>query len=88
MRRRLALYFFVNKVCAIMRAELNGWENITMSSMDKMWASLIAIALMLVASVLITFARSKTKGIIRVVLTIVAFLLLILIVFLMLLSMF
>jgi hypothetical protein len=63
-------------------------ENITMSSMDKMWASLIAIALMLVASVLITFARTKTKGIIRVVLTIVAFLLLILIVFLMLLSMF
>jgi hypothetical protein len=59
-----------------------------MSSMDKMWASLIAIALMLVASVLITFARSKTKGIIRVVLTIFAFLLLILIVFLMLLSMF
>ncbi|MEX2416191.1 MAG: DUF2768 family protein [Paenibacillaceae bacterium] len=59
-----------------------------MSSMDKMWASLIAIALMLVASVLITFARSKTTGFLRVVLTIVAFLLFIPIVVLMLLSVF
>jgi len=59
-----------------------------MSSMDKMWASLIAIALMLVASILITFARSKTTGFIRVVLSIVAFLLFIPIVVLMLLSMF
>lgn len=59
-----------------------------MSSMDKMWASLIAIALMLVASVLITFARSKTTGFLRVVLSIVAFLLFIPIVVLMLLSLF
>jgi hypothetical protein len=59
-----------------------------MSSMDKMWASLIAIALMLVASVLITFARSKTTGILRIVLSIVAFLLFIPIVVLMLLSLF
>lgn len=63
-------------------------ENITMSSMDKMWASLIAIALMLVASVLITIARSKTTGFLRIVLSIVAFLLFIPIVVLMLLSLF
>jgi hypothetical protein len=66
---------------------MNG-ENITMSSMDKMWASLIAIALMLVASLIITFARNKTKGIIRILLTLIAFLLLIVIVFLMLVSLF
>lgn len=59
-----------------------------MSSMDKMWASLIAIALMLVASVLITVARSKTTGVIRIVLSIIAFLLFIPIVVLMLLSLF
>lgn len=88
MRRQLALYFFVNKGCDIMRAELNGWGEITMSSMDKMWASLIAIALMLVASVLITIARSKTTGFLRIVLSIVAFLLFIPIVVLMLLSLF
>lgn len=88
MRRQLALYFFANKDCDIMRAELNGWGEITMSSMDKMWASLIAIALMLVASVLITIARSKTTGFLRIVLSIVAFLLFIPIVVLMLLSLF
>ncbi len=59
-----------------------------MSSMDKMWASLIAIALMLVASVLITVARSRTTGFIRIVLSIIAFLLFIPIVVLMLLSLF
>jgi len=62
--------------------------NITMSSMDKMWASLIAIGLMLVATVLITVARTKTTGFIRVVLSIIAFLLFIPIIILMLLSMF
>jgi hypothetical protein len=71
-----------------MRTELNEWGDITMSSMDKMWASLIAIALMLVATLIITFARNKTKGIIRFVLTLIAFLLLIIIVFLMLISLF
>ncbi len=59
-----------------------------MSSMDKMWASLIAIALMLVASVLITVARTKTTGMIRILLSIIAFLLFIPIVILMLLSLF
>lgn len=48
-----------------------------MSSMDKMWASFYAIGLMLVASVLVTYARSKTQGVVRFVLSIIAFLLLI-----------
>jgi len=46
-----------------------------MSSMDKMWASLIAIALMAVASLLITFARQRTRGVIRFILSLIAFLL-------------
>ena len=59
-----------------------------MSSMDKMWASLIAIALMLIASVLITITRNKTKGILRFILSFIAFLLFIPIIVLMLLSLF
>jgi hypothetical protein len=46
-----------------------------MSPMDKMWASFIAIGLMVLASFLITFARSKTKGVLRIVLSMVAFML-------------
>ncbi|MBE1445977.1 MULTISPECIES: DUF2768 family protein [Paenibacillus] len=45
-----------------------------MSSMDKMWASFIAIGLMVLASLLITFARTKTRGILRGVLSVIAFL--------------
>nr|WP_166239332.1 DUF2768 family protein [Paenibacillus turpanensis] len=48
-----------------------------MSSMDKMWASFIAMGLMLVAVLLVTFARSKTKGAVRFILSFLAFLLLI-----------
>jgi hypothetical protein len=46
-----------------------------LSGMDKMWASFVAMGLMVVASLLITFARTKTKGAVRVVLSIVAFIL-------------
>lgn len=46
-----------------------------MSSLDKMWASFVAIGLMAFASFLITFARSKTKGVLRTVLSITAALL-------------
>ncbi|OXM88079.1 DUF2768 family protein [Paenibacillus rigui] len=46
-----------------------------MSPMDKMWASFIAIGLMVLASFLISFARSKTKGVLRIVLSMVAFML-------------
>lgn len=59
-----------------------------MSSMDKMWASLIAIGLMLVASLLITFARTKTKGFIRFLVSFIAFLMFIPIVILMIVSLF
>ncbi|WP_028548679.1 DUF2768 family protein [Paenibacillus sp. UNC451MF] len=46
-----------------------------MSSMDKMWASFIAIGLMVLASLLISFARTRTKGVVRGVLSVIAFLL-------------
>lgn len=58
-----------------------------MTGMEKMWASFIAIGLMLLASGLITFARSKTKGILRIVLSLLAFLLFLPILAYMLLSM-
>ncbi|MBU7315898.1 DUF2768 family protein [Paenibacillus oleatilyticus] len=45
-----------------------------MSPLDKMWASFIAIGLMVLASLLITFARNRTTGIVRFVLSLVAFL--------------
>lgn len=44
-----------------------------MDAMSKMWASLIAIGLMVLASVIISFARAKTRGIVRFVLSLVAF---------------
>ncbi|WP_199614969.1 DUF2768 family protein [Paenibacillus alkalitolerans] len=46
-----------------------------MSSLDKMWASFVAIGLMAVASLLISFARAKTRGVLRFVLSFIAFLL-------------
>jgi hypothetical protein len=45
-----------------------------MSPMDKMWASFVAIALMAGASFLISYARSRTKGFIRIILSAIAFL--------------
>jgi hypothetical protein len=57
-----------------------------MSGMDKMWASFYAIGLMLVASVLITYARAKTRGVIRFILSLISFLLFIPILILMLVS--
>jgi hypothetical protein len=44
--------------------------------MTKMWVSFIGIGLMVVAAVIITFARLKTKGWVRLVLSLLAFLLL------------
>ncbi|MED4601444.1 DUF2768 family protein [Paenibacillus validus] len=46
-----------------------------MSSLDKMWASFIAIGLMIVASLLITYARTRTTGALRVILSVISFLL-------------
>ncbi|MHA6530903.1 DUF2768 family protein [Paenibacillus sp. BAC0078] len=45
-----------------------------MDPMTKMWLSLIAILIMGLSVFLITFARSKTKGLLRAVLSVVAFL--------------
>lgn len=41
--------------------------------MTKMWISFGAIGLLLLASGIVSFARSKTRGILRVILTIIAF---------------
>ncbi|NBI30459.1 DUF2768 family protein [Chengkuizengella marina] len=43
-----------------------------MDSMDKMWLSFFAIGFMVLASVLITFARAKTKGVIRFIISFAA----------------
>ncbi|HZG75232.1 MAG TPA: DUF2768 family protein [Paenibacillus sp.] len=59
-----------------------------MSPLDKMWASFVALGFMAIASLLITYARNRTKGAVRVVLSIVAFALLVLMVPFALLSMF
>ncbi|WFR60431.1 DUF2768 family protein [Paenibacillus sp. FSL R5-0517] len=45
-----------------------------MSAMDKMWLSLVAILIMGLSVFLITFARAKTKGIVRGILSFIAFL--------------
>jgi len=47
-----------------------------MDAMTKMWMSLIGIGLMALSAVAITFARAKTKGIVRALLSLLAFLLL------------
>ncbi|GGF75317.1 hypothetical protein GCM10010912_20620 [Paenibacillus albidus] len=44
-----------------------------MDPMTKMWLSLIAILVMGLSVFLITFARSKTKGLLRALLSVVAF---------------
>lgn len=48
-----------------------------MSSMDKMWASFVAMGFMLAAVLLVTFARTKTTGVVRFLISLLAFLLLI-----------
>ncbi|MBD2869643.1 DUF2768 family protein [Paenibacillus arenilitoris] len=45
-----------------------------MDAMTKMWVSLFGIGMMAVAALLITFARRKTKGIVKFVLSLIAFL--------------
>jgi hypothetical protein len=49
-----------------------------MDAMTKMWVSFIGIGLMALAAVLITIARTKTRGVVRIVLSIVAFIVLVL----------
>ncbi|WP_340024452.1 DUF2768 family protein [Paenibacillus sp. FSL K6-1096] len=44
-----------------------------MDPMTKMWLSLIAVLIMGLSVFLITFARNKTRGLLRVVLSVLAF---------------
>ncbi|AIQ69825.1 MULTISPECIES: DUF2768 family protein [Paenibacillus] len=44
-----------------------------MDPMTKMWLSLVAILIMGLSVFLITFARSKTKGLLRGILSVIAF---------------
>jgi hypothetical protein len=44
-----------------------------MDPMTKMWLSLIAVLIMGLSVFLITFARSKTKGLLKGVLSVLAF---------------
>ncbi|MCA0754429.1 DUF2768 domain-containing protein [Paenibacillus sp. N4] len=48
-----------------------------MDGMTKMWVSLFGIGMMAIAALLITFARLKTKGILKFVLSLLAFIILI-----------
>lgn len=48
-----------------------------MDGMTKMWVSLFGIGMMAIAALLITFARLKTKGVVKFVLTLLAFFVLI-----------
>ncbi|WP_139994673.1 DUF2768 family protein [Paenibacillus paridis] len=48
-----------------------------MDAMTKMWVSLFGIGMMAIAALLITFARLKTKGVLKFVLSLVAFIVLI-----------
>ncbi|CAM3124928.1 DUF2768 domain-containing protein [Paenibacillus lupini] len=47
-----------------------------MDPMTKMWVSLIGIGLMAIAAVMITFARLKTKGVLKFSLSFISFILL------------
>jgi hypothetical protein len=48
-----------------------------MDAMTKMWVSLFGIGMMAFAAALITFARLKTKGVVKFLLSLIAFLVLI-----------
>lgn len=48
-----------------------------MDAMTKMWVSLFGIGMMGVAAALITFARLKTKGVVKFILSLIAFFVLI-----------
>ncbi|MGG1635655.1 DUF2768 domain-containing protein [Paenibacillus sp. FSL A5-0031] len=48
-----------------------------MDAMTKMWVSLFGIGMMAIAALLITFARLKTKGAVKFILSLIAFIVLI-----------
>ncbi|MCR8842982.1 DUF2768 family protein [Paenibacillus sp. SC116] len=49
-----------------------------MDGLTKMWVSFIGIGLMALSAILVVFARSKTRGWIKAILTLVAFVILLL----------
>jgi hypothetical protein len=51
-------------------------ESETMDGMTKMWVSFIGIGLMAFSAFLIMFARTKTKGWIKGILSLIAFIML------------
>ncbi|MEF2244944.1 MULTISPECIES: DUF2768 family protein [unclassified Paenibacillus] len=48
-----------------------------MDAMTKMWISFLGIGLMAIAALIITFARLKTKGVVKLVLSLIAFIMLV-----------
>jgi len=56
---------------------LQAYAAAKLDAMDKMWVSMIGIGLMVLAALVITYARNKTKGWVRLVLTLVAVVMLI-----------
>ncbi|MNH29272.1 hypothetical protein D3C78_1215110 [compost metagenome] len=48
-----------------------------MDAMTKMWVSLFGIGMMAIAAIVITLARTKTKGFLKFVLSVIAFFILI-----------
>lgn len=63
--------------CAIMERSICRTDGgMKMDPMTKMWISFLAIGLMLLAVALVTFARVKTKGWVRLALSLFAFILL------------
>lgn len=48
-----------------------------MDAMTKMWVSLFGIGMMAIAALLITFARLKTKGVVKFTISLIAFLVLV-----------
>lgn len=48
-----------------------------MDGMTKMWISFLGIGLMAIAALIITFARLKTKGFVKFVLSLISFIMLV-----------
>lgn len=60
-----------------MYAQIQLFAAAQLDSMSKMWVSFIGIGLMVLAALIITYARNKTKGWLKVALTLIAIVLLV-----------
>jgi hypothetical protein len=60
-----------------MHTMLQTFAAVKLDPMSKMWVSFIGIGLMVIAALIITLARTKTKGGVRLILTIIAIVLLV-----------